>query len=185
MPKEIVTQSSRDQLTRGGPKERREKAEFQAGRIEAETCPAPECNLSKKDVKLFLNELKKYMKLFKGAFQRVEQTEKSKVYVDGLLGHATRKNVEQMALGMGEKVRNLQYFVGASRWETEPVLAIHQGLIGESLGEEDGVALIDESSVVKQGAEIGGRRSPVLWVGGEDRERTSGCVSGLCQSQGL
>ncbi len=152
MPKEIVTQSSRDQLTRGGPKERREKAEFQAGRIEAETCPAPECNLSKKDVKLFLNELKKYMKLFKGAFQRVEQTEKSKVYVDGLLGHATRKNVEQMALGMGEKVRNLQYFVGASRWETEPVLAIHQGLIGESLGEEDGVALIDESSVVKQGA---------------------------------
>ena len=156
MPKEIVTQSSRDQLTRGGPKERREKAEFQAGRIEAETCPAPECNLSKKDVKLFLNELKKYMKLFKGAFQRVEQTEKSKVYVDGLLGHATRKNVEQMALGMGEKVRNLQYFVGASWWETEPVLAIHQGLIGESLGEEDGVALIDELSVVKQGAELVG-----------------------------
>ncbi|MFZ1040410.1 MAG: IS701 family transposase, partial [Anaerolineales bacterium] len=71
----------------------------------------------------------------------------------GLLGNATRKNVEQMALGQKEKVRSLQYFVGQSQWETEPVIAIHQGLIGETLGEEDGVALIDESSAVKQGTE--------------------------------
>jgi SRSO17 transposase len=33
------------------------------------------------------------------------------------------------------------------------VLAIHQGLIGETLGEEDGVMLVDESSTVKQGSE--------------------------------
>jgi len=55
----------------------------------------------------------------------------------GLLGNATRKNVEQMALGLGEKVRSLQYFVGQSQWETEPLVALHQGLIGESLGEAD------------------------------------------------
>jgi SRSO17 transposase len=93
------------------------------------------------------------MKLFKPAFQRVEQIKKSLTYLHGLLGNATRKNVEQMALGQKEKVRSLQYFVGQSQWETEPVIAIHQGLVGEALGEEDGVALIDESSVVKQGAE--------------------------------
>jgi SRSO17 transposase len=102
---------------------------------------------------LFLKELKKYMKRFKPAFQRVEQNKKSLTYLHGLLGNATRKNVEQMALGQKEKVRSLQYFVGQSQWETEPVIAIHQGLIGETLGEEDGVALIDESSAVKQGAE--------------------------------
>jgi SRSO17 transposase len=126
---------------------------MQACRIQVETCPAPECNLSTKDVKLFLNESKKYMKLFKPAFQRVEQIKKSLTYLHGLLGNATRKNVEQMALGQKEKVRSLQYFVGQSQWATEPVTAIHQGLIGEALGEEDGVVLIDESSVVKQGAE--------------------------------
>jgi SRSO17 transposase len=93
------------------------------------------------------------MKLFKGAFQRVEQIKKSLTYMNGLLGNATRKNVEQMALGQKEKVRSLQYFVGQSQWETEPVLAIHQGLIGETLGEEDGVMLVDESSTVKQGTE--------------------------------
>lgn len=147
MPREIVTETSRDKSS-GRAKQLSGKAEFQI-----ETCPAPECNLSTKDVKLFLNESKRYMKLFKPAFQRVEQIKKSLIYLHGLLGHATRKNVEQMALGQKEKVRSLQYFVGQSQWETEPVIAIHQGLIGETLGEADGVALIDESSAVKQGTE--------------------------------
>ena len=62
-----------------------------------------------------------------------------------------RKNVEQMALGLGEKVRSLQYFVGQNPWEAEPVSHYHQQVVGETLGEEDGVALIDKSSAVKQG----------------------------------
>jgi len=152
MPREIVTETRRDKSS-GRAKKLSGKAEVQSCRIQVETCPAPECNLSTKDVKLFLKELTKYMKLFKPAFQRVEQIKKSLTYLHGLLGNATRKNVEQMALGQKEKVRSLQYFIGQSQWETEPVIAIHQGLVGEALGEEDGVALIDESSVVKQGAE--------------------------------
>jgi len=121
--------------------------------IVTETSPAPECNLSQEDVERFLDELKNYVELFKPAFRRVEQLKRSQIYLRGLLGSATRKNVEQMALGLGEKVRSLQYFVGQSRWAEEAVIAIHQGLVGETLGEEDGVALIDESSVVKQGHE--------------------------------
>ena len=145
MPREIVTEASRvkplGQADRSGSRNR------------IETCPAPECNLSQKDVRQFLNELMKYMKLFKPAFQRVEQRMRSQTYVHGLLGNPTRKNVEPMALNLGEKVRSLQYFVGQSAWETEPVIAIHQRLLGEDLGEEDGVMLIDESSVVKPGGE--------------------------------
>lgn len=118
-----------------------------------ETCPAPECNLSTEDVERFLDDMKDYMGMFKPAFRRVEQLTRSAAYLRGLLGDAARKNVEQMALGMGEKVRSMQYFVGKSPWEEEPVIAIHQQQVGETLGEEDGVALIDESSVVKQGSE--------------------------------
>jgi SRSO17 transposase len=147
MPREIVTETSRGKSS-GRAKKLSVKAKFQN-----ETCPAPECNLSTKDVKQFVNESKRYMQLFKGAFQRVEQAQKSLTYLHGLLGNSTRKNVEQLALGQKEKVRSLQYYVGQSQWDTEPVLAIHQGLIGETLGEEDGVVLIDESSVVKQGTE--------------------------------
>ena len=152
MLREIVTETRRDKLS-GRSEEFGGKAQAQANRIQFGTCPAPECNLSTNDVRLFLNETKKYMKLFKSAFVRVEQRQKSLTYLHGLLGNSTRKNVEQIALGQQEKVRSLQYFVGQSRWEMEPVIVIHQRLLGETLGEQDGVALIDESSVVKQGTE--------------------------------
>src|SRR3972149_5733372 len=135
MPAEIVTETRRVDAKR------------------VETSPAPECNLSQEDVERFLDELTNYMELFKPALQRVEQLKRSQTYLRGLLGNAARKNVEQMALGLGEKVRSLQYFVGQRKWAEEPVIAVHQGLVGETLGEEDGVALIDESSVVKQGHE--------------------------------
>ena len=64
MPKEIVTERFRGEL-----RERAQKLSGQATSRPAgiETCVAPECNLSQKDVKLFLNELKKYMKRFKPA----------------------------------------------------------------------------------------------------------------------
>ena len=119
--------------------------------LEACAQQMPEWDLSTKDVERFSKELTKYMKQFAPAFQRVEQRQRSQTYVYGLLGNAMRKNVEQIALGLGENVRNLQYFVGQSKWAVEPVIAVHQGLLGETLGEEDGVALIDELSMVKQG----------------------------------
>jgi SRSO17 transposase len=120
-------------------------------RIIAETCPAPECNLTAQDVERFLEELASYLELFEAAFERAEQLAWSRVYLNGLLNDMPRKNTERMALELGEKVRSLQHFIGQSPWKREPVLAVHQRLIAETLGEEDGVVLIDESGVVKQG----------------------------------
>jgi SRSO17 transposase len=119
--------------------------------IVTDTCPAPECNLTQQDIEQFVDEMTKYVELFEPAFQRTEQLERSKIYLRGLLGNAPRKNVEQIALGLEENVRSMQHYMGQSTWKQEPVIAIHQGLVAETLGEEDGVALIDESGVVKQG----------------------------------
>jgi SRSO17 transposase len=121
--------------------------------IVTETCPVPNCNLTEKDIEQSLDEIMSYMELFEPAFQRIEQLKRSQAYLHGLLGNAPRKNVEQMALGLGDKVRSMQYFIGQSPWEEKPVIEVHQLLIGETLGEPDGVMLIDESSVVKQGSE--------------------------------
>ena len=124
--------------------------------IVTETCPAPECNLTQPDIEKFVDEMTSYMELFAPAFQRPEQWERSKIYLRGLLGDAQRKNVEQMALGLEENVRSMQYYVGQSTWKPEPVIAIHQGLVGETLGEARGVVLIDESGIVKQGEDSAG-----------------------------
>jgi len=119
--------------------------------IVIETCPAPECNLSEQDLEQFLEEMTSYIEMFEPAFQRAEQLERSKAYLRGLLGDTPRKNVERMALDWGDKARSMQHFIGQSPWKPEPVIAIHQELVAEALGEVDGVALIDESGVVKQG----------------------------------
>jgi SRSO17 transposase len=119
--------------------------------IVTETCPAPECNLADQDIHRFMDEMGAYVEMFEPAFRRPEQLEWSKSYLLGLLGEASRKNIERIALELGENVRNMQHFIGQSPWDQEPVIAIHQRLVGETLGEVDGVALIDESSVVKQG----------------------------------
>jgi SRSO17 transposase len=181
MPKEIVTESNQVEL-KGRAQKLSGKAKSRPGEIE--TCMVPECNLSQKDVKLFLTELKKYMKLFKGAFQRMEQIQKSLTYMNGLLGNVARKNVEQMALGMREKVRSLQYFVGQSQWQTEPVMVIHQGLIGETLGEEDGVMLIDESSSVKQGTRSVGVAAQYCGSVGKTANGQVGVYLGYASRQG-
>ncbi len=119
--------------------------------IVTETCPGPGCNLTDREIAEFIPEMIAYMKEFAAGFRRREQLEWSTSYLQGLLSKASRKNVERIALELGEKVRSMQYFIGQSSWEREPVIAIHQRLVGETLGEEDGVMLIDESSVVKQG----------------------------------
>ena len=119
--------------------------------IVTETCPAPECNLTEQDIEQFMEEMTGYIEMFEPAFQRAEQLEWSKAYLRGLLGDTPRKNVERMALDWGDKARSMQHFIGQSPWKPEPVTVIHQRLVAETLGEVDGVALIDESGVVKQG----------------------------------
>ena len=116
-----------------------------------ETYPAPACNLSGKDVEQFVEALADYAKQFVPAFRRWMQWAWSSVYLKGLLGDTQRKTAERMALELGVNVRDLQHFVGQSPWPKEPVVRIHQGLMAQTLGEADGVMLLDESSVVKQG----------------------------------
>jgi SRSO17 transposase len=119
--------------------------------IITQTCPAPECNLLPGDVEQFVEKLTAYFGLFESAFRRSEQAKWGEVYLNGLLGDLARKTTERIALDLGCNVRDLQHFIGQSQWPIEPVLAIHQQLVAQTLGEEDGVALIDESGVVKQG----------------------------------
>lgn len=73
-----------------------------------ETSPAPECNLSDKDVEQFGTELDHYVKQFEPAFRRREQGQWSGRYMHGLLGDTARKTVGRMALELGYNGRRKQ-----------------------------------------------------------------------------
>lgn len=149
-----------------------------------ETCPAPGCNLSSQDVEQFVEELDSYVKMFEPAFRRREQWGWSKVYMKGLLGDSQRKTAERIALEMGQNVRDMQHFVGQSPWSKEPAVLIHQGLMARSLGEADGVVLIDESGVVKQGRDAVGVAAQYCGSVGKVANSQVGVYLGYVSRQG-
>jgi len=120
--------------------------------------------LTAADVSGVLEELAAYHAQFAPLFKRPEQRRGAEVYLRGLLtADVPRKNVEAMVLrlsGAGEdaerRVRALQQFIGESPWDDQTILAKHQSLVDESLGEDDGVFIIDGSDFAKQGKHSAG-----------------------------
>src|SRR6266545_3915768 len=62
-----------------------------------------------------------------------------------------RNSIEPMALTLGLPIRPMQHFIGQSAWRTAPILDRHQALVAQTLGADDGVYLVDESGMLKQG----------------------------------
>ena len=119
--------------------------------IVTDICPPPEWNLTEEDIQHMVDELRSYYQDLKPAFERSDQAVHGWVYLKGLLSDLPRKVTERIALRFGVNVRSLQHFIGQSGWGCERFLKRHQARVEETLGEEDGVLLVDESGMVKQG----------------------------------
>jgi len=120
-------------------------------KIVTDIYPPPAWNLTEEDIHQMVEELKSYYQDFKPAFERRDQAAHGWVYLKGLLSDLPRKVTERIALRFGVNVRSLQHFIGQSVWQCEGLLERHQARVVETLGEEDGVVLVDESGMVKQG----------------------------------
>jgi SRSO17 transposase len=116
-------------------------------------------NLASEEMASLAEELVAYHQHFAPLFYRHEQREWAAVYLRGLLtAEVPRKNVEAMALrllGVGphaeRQVRALQQFIGEGKWDDDALLAEQQRLVNETLGEEDGVLIVDGSDFPKHG----------------------------------
>jgi len=92
----------------------------------------------------------KYVELFEPAFQRTEQLERSKITCGACWECAAQKRRTDRPW-LGRECAFHAALYGSKHLKQEPVIAIHQGLVAETLGEEDGVALIDESGSSSKG----------------------------------
>jgi len=119
----------------------------------------PVRTLTAADLDGLAEELAAYHAHFAPLFRRPEQRVWAGVYLRGLLtADVPRKNVEALALrllgagpGADRHVRALQQFVGAGGWDDTGLLAAHRRLVDETLGEGDGVLIIDGHETPKQG----------------------------------
>lgn len=137
-------------------------------------------------------ELAAYHAHFAPFFTRAEQRVWAEVYLRGLLvADVPRKNTEAMALrllgagpGAEARVRALQQFVGEGGWNDDAILAAHQRLVDETLGEEDGVLLIDGSDLPKQGNHSAGVARQWCGASGKRDNCQAGVYLGYASRQG-
>ena len=128
-------------------------------------------------------ELAAYHAHFAPRFARREQRAWAEVYLRGLLlADVPRKHVEAMALrllGVGpptaRQVRALQQFIGEGAWDDAAILAEHQRLVAQTLGEPDGVLILDGSEVPKRGVHSAGVAAQ--WCGATGK--TDNCQAGV------
>jgi SRSO17 transposase len=113
-----------------------------------------ECNITRRDVKGLTQKLKGYHKRFSPLFFRKEQRHWALWYMAGQMLGIERKAIEPMALALeGGDVEAMQQFISVGAWKDEPIILEHQGLVAETLGEPEGVVILDGCDFPKQGEE--------------------------------
>lgn len=114
-------------------------------------------------------ELERYHSRFGALFVRQEQRGWSLKYLQGLLLPVTpRKAIAPLAETVeGGNVRNMQHFIGQGSWDVRPLVWEHQRYVDETLGDPDGVLLVDESGDPKQGSHSAGVAPQYCGKGGK------------------
>jgi SRSO17 transposase len=141
----------------------------------------PQRSLAPRDVEAMAEELRAYHALFHDLFGRCEQREWSEFYLRGQLCELERKTVEPMVLALKganwAAVRAVQQFLGEGAWKDDPILWRLQGLIGEDLGEQDGMVLLDGSGFPKQGTHsVGVARQRLAATSARSPTASTGCL---------
>lgn len=98
-----------------------------------------------------LGRLKGFVQPFAASLREAEQRKHAEEYVTGLVSNVKRKNVESIAYLHENDRQPLQKFIGQSPWDERPLVGELARQIAATLGEADGVLVIDPSGVVKQG----------------------------------
>ena len=121
------------------------------GIMEINDAPPP-LDLSPEEIAALADELVDYHAAFAPLYYRKEQAHWGYKYLQGLMLPIERKSIEPMALALdGGDVQAMQQFIGQGQWQDDLLLRQHWRLVDETLGEADGVYIVDGSDVPKQG----------------------------------
>lgn len=153
---------------------------------------SPALHLRSADLESVVEDLAAYHARFAPLFARAEQRAWAEVYLRGLLvADVPRKNSEAVALrllgagpGAEARVRALQHFVGVGAWDDAALLAAHQRCVAETLGEAEGVLIIDGSDVPKQGTHSAGVARQWCGASGKKDNCQAGVFLGYASRKG-
>jgi len=110
-----------------------------------------ECEVAPQVFDRVLPRLERFMEPFVATFVRREQIDHAHTFVQGLLSDLENKNVESIAYRFGQERMPLQWFVGMSDWDDEPLRQELVRQVGKTLGRDDGILVFDPSGFSKSG----------------------------------
>ncbi len=117
----------------------------------------PPLDLTPEDIEALSDELVDYHAEFADLYYRVEQAHWGHKYLQGLMSPIERKAVQPMAMSLeGGNIQAMQQFIGQGQWKDEALLQKHWRLVDETLGEDDGVYIVDGSGFPKKGEHSAG-----------------------------
>ncbi len=112
----------------------------------------PLLDLKPEEVKGLADELVAYHGEFADLYYRVEQAHWGYMYLQGLIAPLESKSIQPMAMALEEgDIQAMQQFISQGRWQDEKLLKKHWRLVNQTLGEEDGVWIVDGSGFPKKG----------------------------------
>ena len=128
----------------------------QLGIIEIDESPPP-LDLVPEEVEELADELVDYHAEFADLYYRTEQAHWGYKYLQGLMSPIESKAIQPMAMALeGGDIQAMQQFIGQGRWKDEKLLQKHWQLVDGTLGEDDGVYIVDGSGFPKKGQHSAG-----------------------------
>jgi len=100
--------------------------------------------------------LDRFLRRFEGCIKMKPTRRHLRTYVRGQMSDLERKSVEPMALGAGVAPRTLQEFLGLHRWDHEALRRRVREVIQRDHGEENAIAVVDETGCPKKGDKTAG-----------------------------
>jgi SRSO17 transposase len=145
----------------------------------------PAMDLSQEEIADLAAKLVDYQAEFADLYYRVEQGQWGYKYLQGLMLPIKRKSIQPMAMALEDgNIQALQQFIGQGKWQDGELLAKHRQLVNETLGEVDGVYIVDGSGFPKKGKHSVGVARQWCGVLGKVDNCQVGVFTGYASRQG-
>ena len=120
-----------------------------------------------------------------GRFRRAEARERAKRYLAALLDRIDRKNGWQMAEHLGESgPQGVQRLLNGADWNVDAVRDDLRDYVVDSLGEPDGVLIVDETGFLKKGTKSVGVQRQYSGTAGRRENCQIGVFLGYASPKG-
>ena len=150
--------------------------------------PLAELDLQPQQLAAVVKELSEYHAIYSPLFARREQRAHALTYLHGLLLPLERKSIEPIIRELEgadrNAVRAMQQFIGAGGWSDEAILSRHWQEVAKTLGDEDGVLILDGSDFPKQGQDSVGVKRQYCGELGKRANCQAGVFLGYASAQG-